>query len=361
MNNKIKNILLLGDYSGFHFNLKLGLEKLGFNVTLISNGDNYKNIPHTKEIYRSKRNGIGRFIDDFKFLFFGIKDYYNFDVVQLVSTNIFGGLGYFFNYLCIEKLKKHSGLVFLSACGTDYHVFKVRNKLRYNYVDPAIKIDYFGKNIYSKLRVIINDKLVPKLVDGIIPSMYTYALAYSANHKIRSTVMLPYFMTYKPIITPINGKIKIFHGITRKGFKGTEYILEALNNVALLYPDKVEITIVERLSFDNYLQHLINCDILIDQSNSYDYGMNAVIGLANGKVVLSGNEPESIAHNNFSTNPVINILPNSEHIFSVLSELINNSEKIFSLKNQSYHHFCLHHDAVKIASKYLNIWEENHN
>ena len=37
-------ILLLGEFSGFYKNLKIGFEELGSDVTLIAQGDGWKNI-----------------------------------------------------------------------------------------------------------------------------------------------------------------------------------------------------------------------------------------------------------------------------------------------------------------------------
>lgn len=46
-------VLLLGEYSGFYYNLKRGLQELGVEVDLFANGDGWKQIPGAdKPLYR---------------------------------------------------------------------------------------------------------------------------------------------------------------------------------------------------------------------------------------------------------------------------------------------------------------------
>lgn len=85
--------------------------------------------------------------------------------------------------------------------------------------------------------------------------------------------------------------------------------------------------------------------------------MNALLGLANSKVVLSGNEPivEELLG---SSCPILNIKPNSEDIFNKIELLINNQEFIAEIGSKSYDFAKEYHDYNNVAKQYESIWKK---
>lgn len=351
-------ILLLGDYSGLHKNLQRGLINLGYKCILATDGDGFKKISESDLYFPNSKNPLIRRIKKIMFLIFGISKYYGFDVVQLINSNIFDGTAYYYNQIAINLIKRKSGKIFLSACGTDYFVFKDRYLLKYNPYDDTIKFDSKEKNRYLKKSYIQNNKYVVSIVNKIIPSMYSYTFPYYFTKKITSTIPLPIDINKIIYSSQIfyNGKITIFHGINRPGFKGTKYIKEAMEKIYKKYPDKVEIIIDGNMPLNEYLKVMDKANIIVDQCLSYDYGMNALYGMAKGKVVLSGNEIESQNHFNRNDIPVINIIPSVEDIYSKLEQLILNKDKIIEIGHKSRLYVEDFHDSVKVAQEYLKIW-----
>ena len=104
------------------------------------------------------------------------------------------------------------------------------------------------------------------------------------------------------------------------------------------------------MSFSSYLDYITSVDIVVDQINTYSYGMNALLALSYGKVVLSGCEPECLTALNISSSPIINLKPNINHIYNTLKTLLASSpEQLNELSSQSKRYVQKHHDCTKIA------------
>jgi glycosyltransferase involved in cell wall biosynthesis len=345
-------ILLLGDFSGFHSNLKEGLNDLGHEVDLATSGDSYKKISKTDlQIPKGK-------LEKILFLFKGIRKYYGYDIVQLAKYNNFGSIKMNYNYFVQKRIKKHNGLMFLSSCGNNPFTYRIKNVLRYNPYDLNIEIDKNGINDYEYPEKVKEIDRVSKLADGIIPIMYTYKLAYEKYSNLLNTIPLPINVNKVKFI-PQNievKKIKIFHGITRVGFKGTKFILEAMEKLKENYPDDVEIIIGEKMSLEKYLKVLEETNVVVDQAFSYEYGMNALYSMAMGKVVLSGNEPECQQEFGRTDIPVINIKPYVDDIYNKLEKLVLNKEEIVEIGKKSREFVEDFHSHIKVAQQYIDVW-----
>jgi len=351
-------ILLLGEYSGFFKNLKDGLVSLGHEVDILATGDGFKKTVITDLYFPTSDINFIRKVKKLFFPLIGLRKLYNYDIVQLINHDIFGGLNYNYNYRLLSKIKNKSGKMFLSSCGTNYFVYKIRNQLTYNYVDATIKIDLKNNNNYAKKNYVKNNILVANLVDGIIPTTYTYRLAYEHSSKITDTIPFPINIDdIKFIPQRFNNKIIILHGITRVGFKGTSYIKLALEKLKLKYSDEIEVIIDGKMSLKEYLYILEKTNIVVDQALSYEYGMNAMYSMAMGKVVLSGNEPESQKEFQRYDIPVINIEPSVDDIYDKLEYLILNKNKIIEIGKKSREFVEDFHSHVKVAKQYIDVWE----
>jgi hypothetical protein len=116
------------------------------------------------------------------------------------------------------------------------------------------------------------------------------------------------------------------------------------------------------MPYKEYLEVIEDVDIIVDQCNAYSYGMNAILGLSLGKVVLSGFEKECIEEFGYKDSfiPIINIKPDANQIFTAIDEvlsknIINNksNKKIINYYN-SYHNYKLvTQDFINVYKKYL--------
>lgn len=106
----------------------------------------------------------------------------------------------------------------------------------------------------------------------------------------------------------------------------------------------------------DYLKVLEETNIIVDQSLSYEYGMNAVYSMAMGKVVLSGNEPECQKEFGRTDIPVINILPSVEDIYNKLEKLVIDKKSVIEIGEKSRMYVEDFHHHVKVAQQYVDTW-----
>lgn len=351
-------ILLVGEFSGFHLNLKKGLEKLGHNVTLLSSGDGWKKIPTDKKIFSL---GVK---NPFLKLYYMCMDYINvsslkgFDVVQFIQPVIFPN--YFrYNELLIGKLVKNNKKSFLIAAGSDSYYWKnYKTKFKYSPHEDMKNIDNNGKKyLYETHHVIsFNERLASK-VNGIIPIMYDYKIGYKEFVNLKEVIPLPIDLSeIEYVENTVKDKVVIFHGLNREGFKGTRHIKEALKRLEEDFPNEVEIIVKGHMAYDEYKKLLYKTNIVIDQANSYSYGVNAAISLAMGKIVLSGCEPETLESFNIKSSPIINILPDSNDIYLKLKYLICSKCDFNTAGQLSRKYVEELHDAIKVAIKFEEVY-----
>lgn len=362
-------ILIIGEYSGFAYNLAIGFEELGHEVIEFGSLDGIKNIPQTSKsfLYNNQNYTIGslfwriREISNFLRYKKDIKKFHHyFDVVFIINYT-FLRLEFDFSHprFSINDIKhviKPHGKVFMSSCGADLPVMEFAKKLRYTPYSSEYMKSCYGWRFKQVL------KRTLKLIDGVIPTMYEYAEAYrqfSENNsivKVLSTIPLPLDCHRYKFEKTFNEKVVVFHGKARLT-KGGNYIIPALERLKKMYPNKVDIVIQGNLPFAEYIKILSKADIVVDQCRGYSYGMNAIIAMAMGKIVLSGNEPECEREFNMEV-PIINILPDSDDIFNKLEELINGSEDFLRELSRKSYDFCNYfHDSKIIAKKYIECFK----
>lgn len=354
-------ILLLGDYSSLHKNLKDGLMSLGHEVDIASTGDGWKNIPRDIDLkvegnYLSKR--IKHLINLYQ-LSNLVKEY---DIVQIINPFIFYN-SILPNKFFYNKLINNSKKFFMLAAGDDsYFWLKGRKTLLYGPFDDYLKYDRGGENSYymESHRAFSFNQFVANKCDGIIPIMYEYEISYKGHENLLKTIPIPMNIKKIPYVenNPSN-KIVVFHGLNRYGFKGTRHVEEAFKVLGEKYPNELELIIDGHMPLNKYLELMEKTNVIIDQTNSYSLGVNGIYAMAMGKVVLGGAEPESLTSLGVKDSPVINIKPNAKSIINAIEYLLKNKDQIKNIGFASRQFVEKNHNYVDIARKYLEIWKYN--
>ena len=350
-------ILLFGEFSGLHTNLKYGLEQLGHEVTLVSTGDGVKQIGGADVLLKglSCNRRIAAIQLRLKCLWH-LPKFRGYDVVQYIAP-FWLPLPKWLQLLYLEYLKRHNHRVYYNSCGSDSFGTINMATLRYSPLsDSILEGDYTGmcqqmipKNIQYSLQACA-------LFDGIIASSFTYHHSSSRLSNYLGFIPFPAVPIPGPTSFPsTEGTINIFFGYTRTLGKGVRYILTALKRVEGEYGGRVSVQIVQQVPYAEYVKLFDQCHIFIDQSSSYGYGMNALLGLVAGKVVLSGCEPEMQALLD-SPCPVINISPDADDIYQKLRGLIEDRDSLHAIGSASYEFVKAVHDPVQVASQYLQKW-----
>jgi glycosyltransferase involved in cell wall biosynthesis len=356
-------ILLAGEYSGLHNNLKDGLNKLGHEVILAASGDGFKKFPAD---YLWVPNSSGT-LDNLSLLWRinrDVKSWKPFDVVQFINPSIVTHRMGFNNYI-IKQLLNKATKSFLLAAGDDYHVWKYygnpgvyKEQVKYNWIKEIIAQNDVPNNLKDLFPPKWTEQLI-RLVDNVIPIAYEYQQAYGSVPNRTSIIKMPINVdkvSYKENKV-VNNKVVIIHGLNRESFKGTHYIREAFERLSKKYPNDLELIIQGKMSQKDYFDLVSRCNVILDQTNSYSLGMNALYSMAMGKVVLGGAEQESIIAHGYDYCPAINILPSVKDIEEKITMLLDKRDQIREIGYQSREFIEKHHHYLDIASEYEALYK----
>ena len=374
-------ILLMGEYSNVHATLAEGLRKLGHHVTVLSNGDFWKNYPRDIDLVR-KPGKLGGIMYMMK-LYTIVHKLRGYDIVQLINP-MFLELKAECIFPIYQYLRKHNKKVILGGFGMDYYWvsvcckdkplrysdFNIGDKLRTNTDALKERKDWLGT---EKGRL---NQMIAEDCDGIITGLYEYWACYQPSFP-QKTTFIPF--PIKPqLITPGNSnshtyvenhqvipldipkKVKLFIGInkSRSEYKGTDIMLKAAQAIAKKYPDKTELRIAENIPFAEYVKMMNGSDAILDQLYSYTPSMNPLEAMARGIICIGGGEPENyeIIHEEH-LRPIINVQPNYESVYQELEHLVLHPELIPQLKQQSIEYISKHHEYIKVAKQYEEYYK----
>lgn len=359
-------ILLIGEYSNVHATLAKGLRHLGHTVTVVSNGDFWKNYPRDIDVNRGKGKLSGcRLLIKVISLLPQLRGY---DIVQLINPLYFElkakTIAPLYHYL-----RKHNGKMVLGAFGMDYywvHENIARKPLRYSdfNIGDRLRNDseatcYINDWIHTDKETL--NKQIADDCDAIVAGLYEYWAVY---HPVfpNKTTFIPFPLEQKEHYAEKYNlsPIRLFIGINkqRDKYKGTDIMLRAAQAIATKYPDKVSLFVAESLPFEEYVDTLRHADVLLDQLYSYTPAMNALEAMSRGIVVVGGGEPENYAIlNENELRPIINVEPSYTSVYSQLETLVLHPENLPMLKRQGVEYIARHHDYVKVAQQYVRLYE----
>ncbi|MFG7351466.1 hypothetical protein ACGMNB_10765 [Shewanella oncorhynchi] len=354
-------ILLLGEFSALHKNLKEGLVELGHDVTIASAGDGWKHIDGDVDFGSNKKGYLGK-IERLLKLINVVPKFKNYDVVQFIAPVLFPKL-LGLNLIITNYIIKNNKSIYLIGAGATDQITGIADFCENSYKYPQLykEIKKSNPKMWSQTKPgrKYNQWFFNK-INGYIPIMYEYAQGYRMlNHnKLCSTVPIPMNIDkiqYKDNV--VGDKVVIFHGLNREGVKGTPIIREAMEKIQHDYPNDVECIIDGKMSLDVYLQFLSRVNIVIDQAYSVSTGVNGVYNLAMGKVVVGGGELEYLKEFNLEKSPIIPIEPTCQNIYDQLRFLIENKSEITKIGKESRNFAEKFHDYKNIAQQYIDIWQ----
>lgn len=361
-------ILLLGEYSNVHWTLAKGLRRLGHQVTVISDGDGWKNYPCDISLRRTSTGWKGT-LSYLARLLKNLPAMKGYDVVQLINP-IFLELKAERMYFFYDYLRKYNRSVFMGAFGMDYYWvktaldartfrysdFNIGAQIRKNADNTAFIAEWLEGPKGKLNRYIAED------CDGIVTGLYEYDVCYQSAFPDK-TRYIPFPIDCESpgsfTRNPQGRKIRFFIGIqrTRDAYKGTDIMYKALLRAGRQYASKLEIMKAESIPFNEYQHMMDQSDILLDQLYSYTPAMNALQAMAKGMVVVGGGEEENyLILDEKELRPIINVVPDEEDVYRKLEQLVLHPEQIPVLSEQSRKYIARHHDHLKVAEKYIEFW-----
>jgi len=359
-------ILFIGEYSNVHWTLAEGLRYLGHEVTVVSNGDFWKDYPRDIDVSRpSGPLGGLRLLARIYALLPRLRGY---DVVQLVNP-IFFELKAERLFPIYRYLRRHNKRVVLGAFGMDwywvdtcthqkplrYSDFNIGNQLRTD--APAIieRHDWLGTPKEALNKLIANE------CDAIVTGLYEYDVCYRPYFPAK-THFIPF-----PIKMPATycierchpSAVVFFIGISRSRsqYKGTDVMFRAAQDLQQLYDQRMQLVVAEGLPFSEYQKRLEGSDAILDQLYSYTPSMNPLMAMSKGVICIGGGEPENYEIlNENDLRPIVNVEPSYASVYYEMEYLILHPERIPELKRQSVEYVRRHHDYLTVARRYEALY-----
>ncbi|MGY0694388.1 glycosyltransferase family 4 protein [Virgibacillus sp. FSP13] len=247
----------------------------------------------------------------------------------------------------LEILKQAGKKMVVHHHGSDVRLLSVAKK---NNPYVRVKPEWTEEKIKNNLAILskyMDHAIVQDYeLEGYISDFYKYV------HVIPHAIDLNQF---KPQYPPMkNPSPLVVHAPTKRNLKGTESIIEAVNqlqNSGLSFDFKL----IEGLDHQETMELLSAADIVIDQLRIGSYGYLSSEAMALGKPVicyiredLKAKYPEEL--------PIVHANPDT--ITTVLRDLINhpNQWKNLGVKGRTYVEN--HHHTQKVINQYLEIYSK---
>ena len=364
-------ILLLGEYSNVHWTLACALRKLGHEVCVVSNCDEWKGYSTDIPLIRKPgRWGAITYLYKVLRLLPKLRGY---DVVQLINPVHFIDLKAERGIRIYDYLRRHNKRVFLGAFGYDYYYVYdsvVRRTLRYcDFYTPTREVhhEWNSANEHDWLHTFKKEANIhiAETCDGIISGLYEYDVAYRPYFPEKTT-FIPFPIKVSNTAAELlpnasNRKLRFFIGIQRHrtALKGTDTMLRALERIVANYPDQAEMVKAESVPFEQYKEMMRSSDVLLDQIYSYTPAMNALLAMSQGLILVGGGEEENYTIlGEEELRPIINVQPDEEDIYRQLEQLVLHPERIDQFKRDSIEYIHRHHDSIKVAKQYITAWSK---
>lgn len=367
MSERSLNILLLGEFSGLHINLKQGFKDLGHKVTLVSSGDGYRGFKSDIVArYSSKPGVLGQLMNTlFYYRLFKKLSKEKYDVVQLVNHFTFStsrcSAFWLQRFLLVQKK------ISLLSCGDDI----------FNYADEKFQLYYKNVKRYDNFNdFLFNDpqaksfeiSLIGNLKSINIACNHTYYFAclnyINSNHHckinlVRKPILMPFDIQQVEFSENIRcGKIIFWHGLNRIGAKGTNIIEEAFKIISNRYPDIVECKIIGGMPYNDFKAFLQTVNVFVDQVFFTDgYGYSAISALASNKIVMSadGEQLEKLLNVGYKV-PFVGIKPDVDFIVLQMEKVIHNIDYYLEISKNGRKFIEDYHKPKLIAEEYVEAW-----
>lgn len=284
--------VFVGDFSGLSLFLSRGIEALGQEVVLYSNGDGWKGIPRGRSIWSNDVRPILRPLQQVAGAWRLRQALREDDVLVLATEFIFNR---HIDASALHWLAGAAGrLVLLHAgCSDGFHAIRASTMLCRECKQHDLHDDncVFGNDRWPGMGRFFDriDTVVP-FTEAYVPSARQYQQAGSGTvvtAPLHFPIDIAHLEQYQQ--SDRSRANQVLHGMNRLGFKGTMHLRRLTEARPSL---KRLICFPERMPFDQFLLSLGSTEIVLDQLLANGYGMTGALALALGTSVAYGHLDE---------------------------------------------------------------------
>ena len=346
-------LLVVGDLSSAGHFLCKGFRELGVSTTHIAYQNGWRENPIEVNLTSPYKGLLGRLHNYTKPIF--LKDLVGYNAILFLDYFVFPRT-FGINSFAIKRLQENNGPSFLWILGCDSKFAKWGRLHNFELCNPCLLYDQ--KKLSCNL--LKNEKEEDQLIERmtkIIPASYEYYESHKLNPKttppIQIAVDIDNILIEK---RKKNGSLNIFHGLNRYGFKGTHIVESVFNVMRDQYSKKANFLISERMTYAKYTQVLGKQDIVVDQLFNKSLGVNSLLSLASGKVLVAGSAMRGCEAYNIPLPPMISCDPSISGLHSSLRCLIDNYNELEFNADDARAYVETHHSPSLVAKKFMRIF-----
>jgi len=112
--------------------------------------------------------------------------------------------------------------------------------------------------------------------------------------------------------------------------------------------------------FAQYKEMMDDSDAILDQLYSYTPSMNPLLAMSKGIVCIGGGEPENYSILGESQlRPIVNVQPTRESVVEALEYMVAHPSEVLQMRRDSVEYIRRHHDYIKVAHQYEDIYKKS--
>ena len=352
------SILLVGDLSGAGNALRAGFHRLGHNCTHIAYQNGWRKNPLSINLTSPRRGLLGSFFNYKNSLRFF--DLSGFDKIIFLDYTIaplrFGINRRIYRHFCAQNADVY---LWLLGCDAAFHAWSALNMDRM--CSMCMQYDLETSQC-SRIQLEEIEEEILNMVDFVVPGSYEYDMAHTFIENRLPVVPIPVDVSSVPF-APIAESlpIRVLHALNREGMKGTHIVRKAFNQLeqSSLH-DQIPVTLElgPRLPYHEHITRLFSSSIVIDQLFNKSLGVNSLITLASGRVLIAGDsklgcQSAGIPECGF-------MFSSSPQPTSLVSSITNAVNNVYYRKYDSSaarQWVQEYHDASVIAKRFLDIFK----
>lgn len=343
-------ILLVGDFSSAGHFLQKGFQSLGIYTKHVAYQNGWRENPIEINL-TSKYNGLIGKLDNY-IKPFTLSNLKGFDHVIFLDyfpfPRTFG-----INSIITKRIQDQNKSSVLWLMGCDSKMFEWGINTGSSLCMSCLQFDQ-----KSEICSCSYDAGVEKVfLDGIskiIPACYEFHQSHKDDYRISEMIQLPV-----PLLreneNKRNLKINFFHGLNRYGFKGTSIVQTVFDEFKHRFEDKANFLIKGKMKFEEYNSLLLNQDVVIDQLHNKSLGINSLLTLSKGKILIAGDPKPSCDLINAPRPPMLHVDPTVDSLRESIEYALSDFSIFDSFFEEGRNYIAKYHSPEVVASKFLNL------
>ena len=348
------NLLMIGEFSSAGHYLAQGFHSLGIKATHVAYQNGWRKNPVEINL-TSHLNGVaGRIYNYVRPL--TLANLKSYDAVLFLDYFVFPRT-FGINSIMTRIIQENNGPSYLWNIGCDSQMAKWGQINDFELCNPCLIYDQ--KALVCKHE--IDERAENEFLAGvtkIIPGGYEYFESHIENPKITNPIQLAVPVNHEVDIEWPDGsnKIKVFHSLNRYGFKGTHIVEKVFSSLKESYSNVANFLIKGHLPFNEYKELLSKQDVIIDQMFSKSLGINALLSLASGKILVSSDPSPGCAAYQIPAPPMILCEPSIAGLERSMRNMLDNYNELGFDGNDARNYVETYHSPKLVAQKFINVF-----